>query len=138
MMLSASSSPTTSEETPPSFFVDRSLGLTVTARLRSLGWAVVSINEIYANDAQEVDDKVWIEYGSSRGWAMLTKDKRIRRKPQFDWATTPIFALADGTLSLNAMVARFERSRRQIWKAATGDREFWHVYERTCARVWPG
>jgi hypothetical protein len=137
-MSSASSRPGTGRETPPEFLIDRSLGRGFAAGLRACGWTITLINEVFPNDAQEVTDEHWIEYGCARGWAALTKDRWIRRRPQFEVATRPIFALSDGNLSTAEMVRRFDRHRSRIWEASASEhREFWVVYANQIVRRYP-
>ena len=136
--MSESSRHTTPPATPPEFFVDRSLGTTVTAGLQALGWKVKAINDVFPNDAQEVSDAKWLTYGFARGWAALTKDKKIRRGSDYREATGPIFALSDGNLNLAAMVMRFDAHRARIWAASLAKRrEFWMVYESSIQRQDP-
>lgn len=136
--MSESSRPTTPPETPPEFFVDRSLGTTVTTGLRRLGWRVTAINDVYPHDAQQIADGEWMAYGFAQGWAALTKDKRIRRGPDYAGATGVIFALSNGNMSLTAMVALFDRHRHPIWRASGAcSREFWMVYESEVHRQDP-
>jgi len=139
MTSSASSSPTTPPAPePPSFFVDRSLGVTVTQGLTAVGWRVTSIDSVFEDHAQGVADEEWIEYGGRRGWALLTKDKRIRRQPSFERAITPIFALSNGNISLRVIVQRFDDVRDRIWRNAQNPRrEFWVVYENRVERQYP-
>jgi hypothetical protein len=63
---------------PPVFFLDHCLGTEkVPQRLRREGVEVrVLIEEGFSEDAQDVD---WLPVVAERGWAVLTKDKRIRR-----------------------------------------------------------
>jgi hypothetical protein len=123
---------------PPEFLIDRSLGRGFAAAIRACGWKVTLINDVYANDAQQVTDGEWIEYGCAHGWAALTKDRWIRRRPQFEVATCPIFALSDGNLLIAEMVRRFDSQRTRIWQAAlSGRREFWVVYESQISRQYP-
>lgn len=63
---------------PPEFFVDRSLGKTTAAKLAQLGWTVHLVTDAFPNDAQNTPDEEWIAYGLGHGWAMLSKDQRIR------------------------------------------------------------
>lgn len=60
------------------FFIDRCLGSRdVPGALRAAGAAV----EIHADHfAQDEKDEVWIPAVTARGWSILTKDKRIRRR----------------------------------------------------------
>jgi PIN like domain len=63
---------------PPEFFFDRSLGKASAAHLRNHGWIVHLIADHYDGDAEDVADEEWIAEGCSRGWLLLTKDKKIR------------------------------------------------------------
>jgi hypothetical protein len=135
---SAWSKPGTEPETPPKFLIDRSLGRGFAAGMRARGWTVTLINDVFPNDAQEMLDEDWIRYGCARGWAALTKDTRIRRRPQFEVATRPIFALSDGNLPIAEMVKRFDNQRTQIWHVALSEqREFWVVYDSRIRRQYP-
>ncbi len=116
-------------EPQPRFFADRCLGRGSVARLRELGWPIVRIADVYADDAQAVTDEEWVAYGARARMALLTKDKRIRYQPAFRAAGTPVFALSDGQLGIVEMAERFEAARARIWHAATAqERQFWIVY----------
>lgn len=116
---------------PPEFFADRCLGRTTVDRLRERGWRIVRINEAFLDDAQSVSDEEWVAYGGTKAWALLTKDKRIRYQPAFEAAATPVFALSDGSITIDQMVERFESARSRIWEhARAGERQFWIVYDR--------
>lgn len=113
----------------PRFFADRCLGKGSVDRLRELGWNIVRIADVFAADAQSVDDDEWISYGARQGMALLTKDKAIRYQPSYKLAATPIFVLSGGSIGLDEMVARLEAGRRKIWAAAvSAERQFWVVY----------
>jgi hypothetical protein len=64
---------------PPVFFIDHCLGTEkVAERLRQQGVdARVMIEEGFREDAEDV---AWLPVVASRGWVILTKDKRIRRR----------------------------------------------------------
>lgn len=64
---------------PPVFFIDHCLGTeNVAERLRQQGVdARVMIEEGFREDAEDV---AWLPVVASRGWVILTKDKRIRRR----------------------------------------------------------
>ena len=64
---------------PPVFFIDHCLGTEIVAeRLRREGAEVrVMIDEGFAEDEP---DASWLPIVAARGWAVLTKDKRIRRR----------------------------------------------------------
>ena len=65
-------------EAPP-FFIDHCLGTEkVAERLRAAGVEThVLVDEGFAEDADDVD---WLPVVAERGWAVLTTDKRIRRR----------------------------------------------------------
>ncbi len=35
------------------------------------------ISDHFADDAEEISDPDWVEYGLQRGWSLLTQDERI-------------------------------------------------------------
>lgn len=114
----------------PRFFADRCLGRTTVNRLRDLGWDIVRISDVFTDDAQSVSDEEWVALGGTNGWALLTKDKKIRYQPSFQKASTPVFALSEGGVAIDEMVHRFEAGRGRIWEAAMAtERQFWIVYE---------
>lgn len=114
---------------PPKFLADRCMGKVTVERLRHLGWDIARLGEVVENDAQETSDEALVELAGRRGWAILTKDKRIRYQPSFDRATTPLFALSSGDIPLAEAVERFEAARHRIWAAARqSGRQFWVVY----------
>ena len=64
---------------PPDLFVDRSLGRRkVPDRLREVHPNVIAHDDVFQ---QDTDDEVWLREAGRRGWIVLTKDERIRRKP---------------------------------------------------------
>lgn len=121
---------------PPRFLADRCLGKVTVERLRRLGWDIVRLGDVTDDDAQEVSDEALVELAGRRGWAILTKDKRIRYQPSFALAVTPLFTLSSGEMSLDEAVACFEAARHRIWAAARApEKQFWVVYgEGRCIR----
>jgi PIN like domain len=63
----------------PVFFIDHCLGTEkVAKRLRQAGVdARVLVDEGFAEDSDDVE---WLPVVAAKGWAVLTKDKRIRRR----------------------------------------------------------
>lgn len=121
-----------SSRSRPEFFFDRSLGKETARLLREAGWVVHLIADHYPNDAQEVDDDVWIDYGCSQGWAMLSKDKAIRYRGSELAALHSgcLFCLANGNLLIEEMAARFVAAEQRIIRAiAQHDQGFWRVYD---------
>lgn len=60
------------------FFTDRDLGKRFPAILRSAGISVEGHGDHFRDDAKDED---WIVEVGKRGWAVVTRDKRIRYKP---------------------------------------------------------
>lgn len=65
---------------PPEFFLDRNLGRRVAEGLRSCGWIVHRIGEVFPDDGQDVPDEEWITHGLDRSWVPLSKDGRIKTR----------------------------------------------------------
>ena len=128
--------------TPPEFFLDRGLGKGVAAGLRAEGWIIHRTNDHFPDDAQDVDDDVWMRYGLDRGWFPLHKDGRIRgreveRRPiiEFD---SPMFYLDNQQLKIAEMVRRFQSSRAQIYlRTRRGGAACWAVGADGIRRTWP-
>lgn len=124
----------------PEYFLDRALGVGFARALREAGWLAYRIADVFPDDAQSVTDEQWIETGSQRGWAMLTRDKRIRyRSHELEALNGQIFCLANGNLSVSESAQRFIEAQVAIERAvSTGARGFWKVYEEgRIRRTWP-
>ena len=70
-----------SSRKPPEVFVDRSLGRNkVPGRLREAypDLSVIAHDDLFP---QDTDDEMWLRHAGERGWIVLTKDEKIRRKP---------------------------------------------------------
>jgi PIN like domain len=119
----------------PEFFVDRSLGRTTASHLTELGWTIHLVNDEFPDDAQDTADEEWITYGLARGWALLSKDQRIR------YRASELAALASGgvlfCLTIATQVQWFHRSKKAIDSAATRGPAFYVVYASSIARTWP-
>jgi hypothetical protein len=125
---------------PPEFFFDRSLGRLVASELRELGWIIHRIADHYPQDAQRIADESWIEEGITKGWSLLTKDRRIRYRNWERAALTRgvMFRLSSGNLTISQMVRRLENSRQRIWNITEhAGPEIWVVYENDVIRRWP-
>lgn len=62
----------------PILFVDRSLGRGVVTALRAAGARVESHDDHFAQNAP---DELWLERAGREGWIVITKDRRIRHRP---------------------------------------------------------
>lgn len=123
------------------FFLDRSLGKRSAAPLIEAGWTVHLVADFYGDDAAEVPDEEWIAEGCRRGWALLTKDKRIRYRSHELGALQSghLFCIAGGNLGFAEMGERL-RDAAPAMQRAVGREPFgfWHVLaDGRIERKWP-
>jgi len=118
-------------DSPPRFAVDRCLAKRVPAALTSLGWDLVSIYDIFPDDAAQVSDEEWILWANDHVDGALTKDENIRRSPSLRVATLPIFGLSRQDLGFQAMTDLFNMNRARIERitASHPGRQFWTIYK---------
>ena len=125
----------------PEFFLDRSLGRITASRLRDAGYDVHLIADHYPDDATDVADQEWIAEGCSRGWVLLTKDKRIRYRAAELEALHEghLFCLVGGNLDIDGMSQAFLNAIPKIERVAQEEPiGFWHVYRNgQIKRMWP-
>lgn len=129
-----------SSDRPPEFFFDRSLGRRTAGLLGQAGWIVHLIADHYPDDADHVSDIAWITEGCERGWALLTKDQRIRyRADELSALRGHLFCLSSGRLQVDAMVRRLSAARSSIDQVLTTEGYgFWLVYDNgRLQRKWP-
>jgi hypothetical protein len=122
--------------------LDRGLGRTVSLELQRLGWLVHRIADEFPDDAQDIADEDWIEYGLRRGWVPLSKDGRIKgrgheRSPLVTYSGT-LFYLDNQQLKIAAMVERFHLNRQRIERAARrGGPAIYAVSADSIRKAWP-
>jgi hypothetical protein len=128
---------------PPSLFIDRSLGGKVIARaLRADGWDIVTMREFYGSRGDRMPDVEWIAEQANLGHAMLSADRMIFTNPVERAAVEDnagiVFVLPTGQLTGTAQAERFIRHREAIHARASwvGPAGF-VVYESTLSRVLP-
>jgi predicted nuclease of predicted toxin-antitoxin system len=125
----------------PEFFLDRSLGKITASSLREAGYVIHLIADHYPDDASDVPDEEWIAEGCSNGWALLTKDKRIRYRAEELEALQEghLFCLASGNLNISEMTQAFLKALPRIESATREEPAgFWHVYrDGRLKRMWP-
>lgn len=125
---------------PPEFFLDRSLGKTPAQRLREGGHVIHLIADFYPDDAHDIPDQDWIAEGCSRGWALLTKDRKIRyRTHELAALHGHLFCIADGNLTREEMAVRLVEAMPAIHNALNRDNEgFWHIHSHgRISKMWP-
>jgi predicted nuclease of predicted toxin-antitoxin system len=103
----------------PEFFVDRSLGRhSVAAALRSAGWVVTTHHEDYGGRDEDVRDVEWLELCADRSLVVLSKDRRLRYRPDeiavIRRRRLRVFVLSRGNLTSSAQVGRFVGNAARI------------------------
>jgi len=135
---------------PPEFFVDRSLGKHLIPNgLRQAGFTVHTLASVYGEQrAQAVSDEEWIKRSAVRGWVVLTKDDRIRRRPAELRAVRAhavrMFCLTNANLqgpeqldrllaNINRIVQRSQHQgpwAPQLQNSGSGSARGWHEEQR--------
>lgn len=129
--------------TDPRFFVDRSLGGRVIARLlRADGWDVVTMREFYGRAGDRMNDVPWITEQARLGHAILSCDGMILSNPLERAAITDhaarAFVLPTSQMTGPQQAARFIRHRAAIYERASADAPAgFVVYESRLSRVLP-
>ena len=126
----------------PEFFLDRGLGRRVAEGLADFGWCVHRVTEHFPDDAQDVEDEVWLAYGLERGWSPLCKDGRIKgrhaERAPLEIYNGVLFYLDNQRIRSAEMVARFHRSQLSIFRAVErGGPRAYAVGERGIRPTWP-
>lgn len=60
------------------FLVDNNIGKNVAAGMSGFGEDVVHLTEHFSEDAPDTE---WLADAGNKGWFVITRDKRIRRRP---------------------------------------------------------
>jgi hypothetical protein len=127
---------------PPEFFLDRNLGRRVAEELRTRGWTVHCIADVFPTDAQDVPDEEWIAHGLDHTWVPLSKDGRIKTRdleiqPVLDRGAV-LFYLDNQQLRSVEMVERLHVHRDAIHRAVEkGGSAAYAVRRDRIERTWP-
>lgn len=120
------------------YFVDRSLECRVVVRALQDAGANLHLHSKHFDDDE--DDQVWLSEVARRGWVVLTKDKRIRRRPIEKQALVAsgarAFVLSSGNMRgqemADVLVANLRRIERVVLDT---DPPFVAVVTRTAVQV---
>lgn len=117
---------------PLEFLADRSIGRRDVAALRDVGEQVHSLADVFGEQvSQELEDDSWIAHAGSRGWAALTKDKKIRHRTAEREAVAvhrvPLFALSNGNMGFAEMAGAFLSGMGRIHEICD---------ETECGGIW--
>jgi hypothetical protein len=131
-------------ETPPEFFIDRSLGRKHLANaLTEQGVIVHTMASVYGEDvAQSLADEQWLADAGAQGWIVLMKDDAIRRRPAerdaLADAAVRAFCLTNANLRADEQSERFVGNLTRILRRAqTPGPYIYGVYEGYIKRLWP-
>ena len=79
--------------------------------LRAAGWIVTTHHEVYGARDESVPDVEWLELCADRRLVVLSKDRRLRYRPEeiavIRCRKLKVFVLARGNLTSAAQVDRF-------------------------------
>jgi hypothetical protein len=100
---------------PFTWFVERSLGTKLGTLLGEAGFTM----EHHATHFQpETKDEVWLRTAGERGWAVLSKDKAVRRNAVERFAIidagVAVFSLGNGNLGAEQMARAFIAGRARM------------------------
>ncbi|MFI6027927.1 PIN-like domain-containing protein [Amycolatopsis magusensis] len=105
----------------PEFFLDRGLGRRVAEGLTELGWIVHRATDHFPDDAQDIEDQVWLAYGLDLGWSPLCKDGRIKgrhtERAPLETHRGVLFYLDNQCLRVADMVERFHGAQQSMYRA---------------------
>jgi PIN like domain len=120
-----------SSDRPLEVFFDRNLGKRSAEPLVAAGWIIHLIADYYSEDAAGIPDEAWIAEGCRHGWALLTKDQRIRyRADELASLRGRLFCLSPGNLGFDQMARRFLAAGSAIGRVIErGEHGFWLVYD---------
>lgn len=127
----------------PEFFVDRSLGrIQVPVALRAVGWVLRTHFEAFGARDERVPDAEWLEMCGREDLPILSKDRRLRYRPQEIAAirrhNVRAFVLTQGSLRAAEQVARLEANRAAIESACEARGPFvYAVHKDRIVRVFP-
>ena len=129
---------------PPEFLIDRSLSqVLLPAALRQAGLIVRTLADVYGEEiAQETNDAAWLARAGQRGWVVLCKDDRIRRRPAELHALTEgkvrLFCLTNAQLTFAEQAGWFLANRHRIIQASRKPGPYvYGVYRDRIAKLWP-
>ena len=129
---------------PPEFLVDRSLSqVLLPGELRRAGLVVHTLAGALGDQAgRALPDAEWIALAGGRGWVVLTRDDRLRRRPAARQAITGgkvrVFCLATAGLNFSGQARYFVANRLRIIRAARRPGPYvYSVYQDRIRKLWP-
>jgi len=132
-----------SSQTPPEFFIDRSLGRRrLSDALQEARYTVHTMWDVYGPGAeQRVADIDWVTECSAKGWVLLSKDQKMRyrslERDAIEEAQARVFLLTSQQLSGAQQVQWFMNNMQRIVRLSRrpGPR-IYGVYEGHVRLLW--
>jgi hypothetical protein len=132
-------------DSPPEFFIDRSLGRHIVREaLRAAGAAVQVMADVYGERiGQGLADTDWLRDVGDKGWVVLMKDDKIRYRPaELEALTTSgvrAFCLTNANLRGAEMAQRFVDQLPKIQRIASEQPGpyIYGVYADGVRALWP-
>ena len=127
----------------PEFLIDRALGIALAASIEARGYVVHTLRSMYGEEqAQSVDDEVWIPKFAQLGYILLTKDDEIRRYPPARDAAfnsgARIFCLPNANLDGPHIQERFLSNLNRIIQRAKHEGPYMYAVDPKGLRLlWP-
>jgi hypothetical protein len=129
---------------PPEFLIDRSLSqVLLRAELHEAGLIVRTLAEVYGEQAaQQAEDADWLSLAGERGWVVLCKDDRIRRRPAELQALADgkvrVFCLTNAHLTFSEQASYFLVNQHRIIQASRKPGPYvYGVYRDKITKLWP-
>lgn len=133
-----------SSQTPPEFFVDRSLGRKLLPdALRDAGYIVHTMWSVYGPGAdQQITDVQWVIEGAGKEWVLLTKDAKMRHRSAeraaIEDAGARVFLLTNQQLVASDQNAIFLHNIHRIIRLAHKPGPYvYGIYRDRVERLWP-
>jgi len=108
----------------------------------TLGWTVHRITDHFPNDAQDVEDEVWLAHGLEQGWSPMCKDGRIKgrdaERAPLERHDGVLFYLDNQRLLVAEMIDRFHHNQQAIYRAVDrGGPRTYAVGATDIRATWP-
>ncbi len=132
--------PSTKQPDPrPTLFTDRSLAKhAVPNGIRDLGFTVATIWDVYGDEADELDDDVWLRDSAREGWPMLTWDYLRHWRHVIEAEKAKVFRFERRMRSPGEKIACFKTNQYRLLQRCTKRGGWIDVFrEDKIDRYWP-
>jgi hypothetical protein len=111
--------------------------------LRGAGLTVRTLADVYGEQtAQETADETWLALAGDRGWVVLCKDDRIRRRPAeleaLNEGKVRLFCLTNANLTFAEQAEWLLTNRHRIIQVSRKPGPYvYGVYKDRIEKLWP-